>query len=75
MQEFLQSEMGFYVALCCLLGGLADLTLGWWLMGRHETLREKPWFDQFRRLLPKLFLFDFALLAIGLYGLHLHGVL
>jgi hypothetical protein len=74
LQGFLASEEGLTTAWVLLALGVVDAASGllWLAMGRRYPEGEGK--KTIRRFLPFFLFIDAALVATGLYGLHLHGV-
>lgn len=75
MFGFLASDTGLVVSWVMLALGAADMLIGWLWLGRGRGMeaaeREMP---ALRRWLPAVLIFDALLVAVGLYGVRLHGV-
>lgn len=75
MTAFLASGTGLTIAWLALVLGAADIVIGWLWLGRGQGMREvERELPALRRWLPAILALDVALVAVGLYGLRLHGV-
>lgn len=75
MFAFLASDAGLLVAWLLLVLGAADIAIGWLWFGRGRAPKElAEATPRLRRWVPLILLFDALLVAVGIYGLRMHGL-